>query len=220
LISFRFLFRIGDHPLLQKSIPLQQFLTLNDKEFSEHRLKKIVPKYAIPSGIGYYFRSSKSKEDDFISQAREFVSQLEENLKQLRSKLENIVKGRRELSNSTREFGNAFNNLSNLESSFEQSEYSKILKKVSQKTEEICEIMLNHGKKQTMHIIETIQYYQGVIASIHQSFNILTTLRYSRDDSVEFLESIRKNKPDSDVEKLKKISDQTQYFYQVNILIF
>ena len=111
-----------------------------------------------------------------------------------------------------KEFGISFNNLSILESSFEQNDYSKNLKKIFLKSEEISDIMKNQGKKQSMHIIETIQYYEGMILSIHKSINVLNSLRINRDDSIDLLENSKKNKSDQEIEKL---INNSKYLYKV-----
>jgi sorting nexin-1/2 len=195
----KFLVRVCEHPALQKSSHLKQFLTLYDKDFIEVKNTKIKSTTTTSAGIGYLFRKSISQEPTWITNAKKFVSRLEETLKYLKFKLQAMTKTRREMVNSMVDFGKAFKALSTLEKINVDATLSTVLDEVSNHVGNLASLVSTQSEKETITVIETLQYYLGMCESIKQTTKLLEGLRITRDDCSVVVKNLQ-----SALEKISK----------------
>jgi hypothetical protein len=203
----KFLTRVGEHPILSTSKHLQMFLELPDKDFTTIKGVKINPKVVAPT-FGNLFRSAKSKEDDFVVEARKVVGNLDSVFKNLKAKLGSMIESRKVMGSAVTEFGKAFGQFGNLEKSLDDGLLPKALFEISNKSQEISLAMVSQSERENIKIIETLSYYQGMIASIQKQIYNLELLRYARDDATvakQGLEKYRKPETEQQIVKAKEV---------------
>jgi hypothetical protein len=199
--------RVGEHPILSTSKHLQMFLELPDKDFTTIKGVKINPKVVAPT-FGNLFRSAKSKEDDFVVEARKVVGNLDSVFKNLKAKLGSMIESRKVMGSAVTEFGKAFGQFGNLEKSLDDGLLPKALFEISNKSQEISLAMVSQSERENIKIIETLSYYQGMIASIQKQIYNLELLRYARDDATvakQGLEKYRKPETEQQIVKAKEV---------------
>lgn len=80
------------------------------------------------------------------------------------------------------EFGKSFKQMGQIETSYQESELSKILVQVSDQMNKLSTVAQQQSDKETMQVIETITYYLGMCESIKQCAKQIENLRIKRDD--------------------------------------
>lgn len=182
----KFMCRVAEHPLLQKSPTLQQFLEIeNEAEFNAARSGKVenvqTPKSR--TALGNLLKSKQhTKEPEWITQQKLFLGKLDESLKSLKLKLQDMVQRRKELSAAVSDFAKAFRHLGLVEKSYEEGSLCRSLLETSQKAESSSVCILSLANRETIQVIETLTYYLGMIESIKKGAAHLENLRYDRDD--------------------------------------
>jgi Vps5 C terminal like len=129
-------------------------------------------------------KKNHSKEPDHIKLHRDLVAKLEESLKFLRTKLQDMIQKRKALSTAVSDFAKGFRQLSLVEKSYEpEGTLARTLMETSQKAESCSVCVLSLANRETIQVLETLQYYMGMIESIKRTLQQLESLRFDRDDA-------------------------------------
>lgn len=218
----KFLTRIGEHPVLSQQKFLQMFLELPDKDFTLIKAQKITPK-VVASTFGNLFRSAKSKEDDAVAEARKQVVNLDALFKNLKAKLGSMLESRKQMGSAITEFGKAFGQLGQMEKTLEDGLLPKALFELSNKSQEISLSMVSQSERENIKVIETLSYYQGMLASINKQIYHLELLRYARDDATVAkvnLEKYKKPETEQQIAKAKEVEIQAENMLRVCLEYF
>ena len=177
----KFLTRVGEHPVLQTSSALQQFLEMEESEWNTLvKNKKQAKPAATSSSSGWFKKTPVTKEPDWIVDQKRFVTELEKSLQGLKTKLQNMITKRKEMSTAIVEFGKAFRSVGEVEKS--NSSLGQSLIEIGDRSDILSKGALSQAEKETMQVIETLTYYLGMCAAILAIAKQLETMRMESEE--------------------------------------
>lgn len=208
----KFLTRVGEHPVLQTSMELQQFLESSEEEFNV--LKNTKTKSSKSGGSFSLFKSkSTTPEPEWITNHRKFIDKLESALKELRQKLQTMITRRKEMASAFLEYGKAFMSVGTIETDYDSSNsLAKNLLSVGQSAEQLSKVTDDQAQKETMQVIETLTYYLGMCESIKHTVSQVEDLRNEKDSAQSQLISLQqaKEKPNLKEDKRQQLETQIE----------
>jgi len=182
----KFLTRVGEHPILQTSSGLQQFLEMEEHSF--HSMVKSSGKSTKSSSSstssGWFKKAPTVKEPEWIAEQKRFVTDLDNSLKSLKTRLQNMITKRKEMSTAIVEFGKAFRSVGEAERSYEPaSSLGQSLIEIGDKSDILSKGAVSQAEKETMQVIETLTYYLGMCDSIRLIAKQLESMRAEHEDA-------------------------------------
>jgi len=204
--------RVGEHPVLQTSVELQQYLEATEEEFNV--MKNAKAKAAKGSGGFSLFKSKGSTpEPEWITSHKKFTDKLEGALKELRQKLQNMITKRKEMAAGINDFGKSFITVGNIEKEYDQgNSLAKNLLDVGQAADQLSKITEEQAQRETMQVIETLTYYLGMCDSIKHTSSQLEEMRTEKDHCQSNLTSLQaaKEKPNLKEDKRQQLESQIE----------
>eukprot|EP00756_Hemistasia_phaeocysticola_P045148 Hpha_TRINITY_DN18912_c0_g1::TRINITY_DN18912_c0_g1_i1::g.17642::m.17642/K17917/SNX1_2; sorting nexin-1/2 len=185
----KFLVRVGNHPVLQGSSALQEFLELDTEEFGRRvRNPQKKDKVEIELGAGERMKQlfgggkAEATEDSVAwRETKMYVDQLESSLNMLKTRIELLVKRRRDTSSSLQEFGKAFAKVGEIEQQYEAGSLANALKDVGHNSEHLAIAYQEQADSETIQVVETIGYYVGLCNAVRECITRLLRMCSTRD---------------------------------------
>ena len=205
----KFLTRVGEHPVLQTSSELQQFLEANEDEFNQ--MKNVKTKAKSGSSFSLFKSKGSTPEPEWITSHKKFIEKLDSSLKELRQRLQVMITKRKEMATGFMEYGKSFALVGTIEKEYDQSNtLAKNLLSVGQSAEQISKVTDDQAQKETMQVIETLTYYLGMCDSIRHTASQVEEARNEKDSAQSHLASLQAQKEKPNLKEDKRQILETQ----------
>lgn len=213
----KFLVRVGAHPQLHSSQLLQDFLEMEERDWELHMKAARRPQQsdqhlaaAVDSVKSLWYPSAgaaashesagagyaKALQDppanaQVWEDTKEYVARLKVSLTLLRERLHGLISRRREASTALHEFGRCFTRVGEVEGSLEQTPLSSAILAVSNHTEQLSKVYVDHADQESRNVEETLTYYILMCGAVTETVQRLVHAMEARDKLLHQVEELR-----------------------------
>eukprot|EP00744_Colponema_vietnamica_P008104 GILI01011581.1.p1 GENE.GILI01011581.1~~GILI01011581.1.p1 ORF type:complete len:406 (-),score=114.49 GILI01011581.1:271-1488(-) len=209
----KFLVRVGAHPHLHNSRLLQDFLEMEEKDWELHMKAARKPQpdqhiasafetaltrqwYPTPAAENAGASYAKALQDPPASvqvweETKEYINRLHISLGVLRERLTQLIRRRREASIALHEFGRCFTRVGEVEGSLEQTPLSNAILAVSNHTEQLSKVYVDHADQESKNVEETLTYYILMCNAVRDTIQRLLAFMQARDQLLHQTEELK-----------------------------
>lgn len=208
----KFLVRVGAHPHLHNSRLLQDFLEMEERDWELHMkaarkpqsdqhlttavetVKSLWYPTAVAENAGASY--AKALQDPQANaqvweETKEYVGRLKVSLTLLRERLHGLITRRREASTALHEFGRCFTRVGEVEGSLEQTSLANAILAVSNHTEQLSKVYVDHADQESRNVEETLTYYIRMCAAVNETVQRLVNEMETRDKLLHQVEELK-----------------------------